>query len=84
MKLGDAAKNTTVKRTTYKAFLGLELSKMDEASKVTTNSDGLLEVVLTCFKVYDFLILKINVIGTFNNNSSFDYFRPPDTSVMNV
>lgn len=84
MKLGDAAKNTTVKRTTYKAFPGLELSKMNEASKVTTNSDGLLEVVLTCFKVYDFLILKINVIGAFNNNSSFDYFRPPDTSVMNV
>lgn len=22
--------------------------------------------------------------GTFNNNCSFNYFRPPDTSVMNV
>lgn len=57
---------------------------MNEASKITTNSGVLSKVVFTYFKVHDFLILKINVIGAFNNNSSFDYFRPPDTPEMNV
>lgn len=56
---------------------------MNEASKTTINSD-VLSVVVTYFQLHDFLILKINMIGAFNNNSSFDYFRPPDTSVMNV
>lgn len=57
---------------------------MNKASKRTTNSGVLSEAVLTYFKVRDFLILKINVAGAFNNNSSFDYFRPPDNPVMNV
>lgn len=57
---------------------------MNEASKRTTNSGVLSEAVLTYFKVRDFLILKINVAGAFNNSSSFDYFRPPDNPVMNV
>lgn len=56
---------------------------MNKASKRTTNSGVLSEAVLTYFKVRDFLILKINVAGAFNN-SSFDYFRPPDNPVMNV
>lgn len=56
---GRCCENTTVKRTTYKAFLGLEyISKMNEASKLTTNSDVLSEVVLTCFKVHDFFNIK--------------------------
>lgn len=42
------------------------------------------EAVLTYVKVHDFLIIKINMTGAFNNNSSFDYFRPPDNPVMNV
>lgn len=62
----------------------MTIYKTNEASKITTNSGVLSKVVLTYFKVHDFLILKINVIGAFNNNSSFDYFRPPDTPVMSV
>jgi len=57
---------------------------MNEASKRTTNSGVFSEVVLTYIKVHDLLILKINVIGAFNDNSSFGYVRPPDTPVMNV
>lgn len=57
---------------------------MNEASKRTTNSGVFSEVVLTYIKVHDILILKINVIGAFNDNSSFGYVRPPDTPVMNV
>lgn len=56
---------------------------MNEASKITINS-GVLSEVLTYFKVHDFFILKINVTGAFDNNSSFDYFQPPDNPVMNV
>lgn len=57
---------------------------MNVASKRTTNSGIFSEVVLTDTKVRDLFILKINVIGAFNNNSSFGYVRPPDTPVMNV
>ena len=58
---------------------------MNEASKRTTNSGVLSEVVLTYIKVHDFFfIVKLNVIGAFNNNSSFGYVRPPDTPVLNV
>lgn len=39
MKLGDAAKNTTVKTTYKKLSQVLSLSKMNEASKITTNPD---------------------------------------------
>lgn len=54
-----------------------------ELQKTTTNSAVLSEVVLTYSK-YLILILKINVIGAFNNNSSFHCLRQPDIPVMNV
>ena len=50
MKLGDAAKITTVK--TYKKLSQvLSISKMNEASKNNKSRRYLSEVVLTCFKV---------------------------------
>lgn len=45
---------------------------MNEASKTTTNSSVSSEAVWTNFKVRHFFILKIHVIGVFNNDPSFD------------
>lgn len=42
------------------------------------------EAVLTYVKIHGFLIIKINMTGAFNNNSSSDDFSPRDNPVMNV